>query len=92
MKSSLKSSRNLITAQTSGQATVEAVLIVVVLVSIIMFATREFRSRGLIAGLVEGPWSYLDSMAQYGVWGSPKKTKAFNPYTSRRVSSASEAE
>ncbi len=75
-----------------GQATIEAVLIVVVLLSAAIYVSQQFRSRKTMASLVEGPWSYIDGMAQYGVWGTPKRVKKLNPYSSRRVSSASEAE
>lgn len=72
-----------------GQASVEAVLIVVVIVAIAMWTSQQFRSRGLIASLVDGPWAYIDGMSQHGVWANSKKAAKLSPYLSRRVSTKS---
>lgn len=84
--------RKLLTSKNSGQASVEAVLAVVIIVTVAMYTSQQFRSRKILASLVEGPWSYIDGMAQHGVWGSAKKVIVSNPYSSRRVSSGSEIE
>lgn len=73
-----------------GQATVEAVLAAVIIVAVAISVSKAMRDRGMFASLVEGPWSYIDGMAQHGVWNSERQARPFNPYTGRRVSGVSE--
>lgn len=75
----------------SGQATVEAVLLGVVLIASAMFVSKQFKEKQYLSTLVKGPWVYVDNMAQHGVWAK-RNGIAYNPYTSRRVSTKSEAE
>lgn len=75
----------------SGQATVEAVLIGVVLVSAALYVSKKFKENSYVATLVKGPWVYIDNMAQHGVWAK-RNGIVYNPYTSRRVSTKSEGE
>ena len=75
-----------------GQTSVEADLILVVVVATAIFVSKQFREHGLLANLVEGPWSYVDGMTQHGVWAAEKKARNANPFIGRRMSTRAERE
>ena len=60
----------------SGQITIEAVLILSVLLSIATYASQQFKSRGILQKLVGAPWSYTRGMIENGIWA----TTTPNPY------------
>lgn len=72
----------------SGQIAVEAILLSVVILAIALAAARSFRSQGILASLVEGPWSYVDGMSRHGVWAPRAKAENLDPTFSPRRASA----
>lgn len=67
------------TSSQRGQMTVEAVLIMMIMVSFFTLARREIASRNLLQQLVTGPWSYIQGMAENGVWAQPEAGKKIHP-------------
>ena len=63
----------------TGQATIEAVLILVVLLGVSALVAREFRSNEFFVNLVSGPWKKLDGMIQNGVWAEAKNSYGMHP-------------
>ena len=63
----------------AGQITVEAVLIVTLLLGTTMATTRLIKERGYLASIVETPWEYLSGMMENGVWTPPELGKASHP-------------
>jgi hypothetical protein len=55
-----------------GQLAIEAVLIVVLLLSLTIFASREIRNRNLIGKMVSGPWQNISGMMSTGNWQAPQ--------------------
>jgi hypothetical protein len=80
------------TKNKKGQVTVEAVLIMVVLVGFVTLLSKTFQSEELLLKLVQGPWKNLDGMIQNGVWGTPQKTIANHPNDHERHASLRTAE
>ncbi len=70
-----------------GQLTIEAILIMTVLTSLSIFASRYIKSNELLASVVEGPWRPLQGMIENGVWMSGDKAKAKHPSQKERHSS-----
>ena len=63
----------------TGQATMEAVLLTAV---VIIFATgisSYARTEGLLAKIVEGPWSPMRGMIENGVWVRHTDAKTLHP-------------
>ena len=52
----------------SGQLTVEAVVILSVLVSVMFAGSRALREKRILASLVQQPWSYVAGMIENGMW------------------------
>ena len=55
-----------------GQLALEAVLIVVLLLSLTIYGSREIRNRNLIGKIVSGPWQSISGMMSTGNWQSPQ--------------------
>lgn len=55
-----------------GQLAIEAILIVVLLLSLSLFASREIRNRNLISKLIAEPWSQIAGMMETGNWSAPQ--------------------
>lgn len=71
----MTSSRSLLRGQ-SGQLTVEAILILALLTSVTIAASREFRGRRILQTATAGPWSFVRGMIQNGIWDpSPRNPK-----------------
>lgn len=70
-----------------GQLTIEAILIMTVLLTITISFSKYARDNGLVANLVEGPWLPIQGMIEDGVWQSPKKGKFNHPSQKKRHSS-----
>ncbi len=68
----------------SGQATMEAVLIMIVIAMLATKITSTFKSAGLIANVVEGPWSPIRGMIEDGVWKKHTISKPMHPNHKRR--------
>ncbi len=52
----------------SGQASVEAVLLLALLISLGVVLTNQFESNQIISNLVSGPWRSIDGMIRHGSW------------------------
>lgn len=63
----------------SGQITVEAVLILAILVSTIFAGTRVIQDQQFLSKLVEKPWMYLAGMIENGHWSEPDRGKGKHP-------------
>jgi hypothetical protein len=67
-----------------GQFTIEAVLILSVLVSISLAVSRTSISEGWMKNLVEGPWLTVRGMIEDGVWVKAGASKAHHPHIKSR--------
>jgi hypothetical protein len=63
----------------SGQITIEAVLILTLLVSTIFSGTRVIKDQQLLSKLVEKPWQYLSGMIENGYWAPATAGKSKHP-------------
>lgn len=63
----------------SGQITVEAVLIITLFASVMIFTSRQIQSRRMLSSLVEAPWSYIQGMIENGIWGPVEAGKRNHP-------------
>jgi len=63
----------------AGQASVEMVLMVALLVGVAVFVGKEFRSNEIFAKMVSGPWQSFSGLIQNGVIGNPKDTMSKHP-------------
>jgi hypothetical protein len=67
-----------------GQFTIEAVLILAVLVSFSLFVFKTARSEGWAKDLVEGPWKTVRGMIEDGVWIKAGDSKTYHPHKKGR--------
>jgi hypothetical protein len=67
-----------------GQFTIEAVLILSVLVSISLAVSRASINQGWMKNLVEGPWLTVQGMIEDGVWIKAGASKAHHPHIKSR--------
>jgi hypothetical protein len=68
----------------SGQATMEMILLSIVLVSLAMYVSRTLHAGEYAAALTEGPWKPLQGMIEDGIWADPKQAVAMHPSLRRR--------
>lgn len=68
----------------SGQMIIEAILIIVVLLSIALLVSREIRSNDIVSNLVSKPWKSLSGMIQNGSWGPVNSTNSAHPNLHKR--------
>ncbi len=74
-----------------GQAIMEAILILALLVSIGTLVSSQFRQNELIGAMVAQPWLRLSGMLQNGVWADPRQSAAYHPQQlARKVSTRGE--
>lgn len=52
----------------SGQLAIEAVLIVVLLLSLSLFASKWLRDNEVLAKMISGPWKHIAGMMATGNW------------------------
>lgn len=69
----------------SGQASVEAVLLLALLISLGVAITNQFESNQVLSNLVSGPWKSIDGMIRHGSW-QPAGQAAQNHPHNRKVS------
>lgn len=62
-----------------GQATMEAVLLMIVFTIIAMKISNVAQSRGFMRSVVEGPWAPMRGMIEDGVWVRYTESKAYHP-------------
>lgn len=63
----------------AGQATMEGVLLTVLVVAVAGSVSSYARSEGLLAKIVEGPWSPMRGMIENGVWVRYNDSKTLHP-------------
>ena len=51
-----------------GQMTIEAVLLLMIMVSVFTLVHREIYKRKLLAQIVSGPWAQMQGMIENGAW------------------------
>jgi hypothetical protein len=69
-----------------GQMTVEMVLLAIIALSVALVVSSYFREKQVLKTLVGGPWSYLRTMNEYGVWLPSEKNAVENhPNGTKRV-------
>jgi len=59
--------------------TVEAILILVIMVAIFTIVHREISKMKLLNQIVSGPWSYVAGMIEDGVWMPVGSAKTYHP-------------
>ena len=62
-----------------GQATVEAVLLVVIVVAVVSLVSNFMKSNEVFKSLVYTPWQSMSGMLQNGAWGPPENTNSAHP-------------
>jgi len=67
----------------SGQATVEGILILALFVSLAIGLSKQFKETEIISNIVSGPWRSLDGMIQDGAWLPTSKSHARHPMNHR---------
>lgn len=63
----------------SGQAVIEAILIITILFGAVYIIAEQFKSGEYLVQLVEGPWQQLSGVIQNGVWMSPEESMKLHP-------------
>lgn len=66
-------------ASEKGQMTVEMILLAVIFTSIAILFFSTVRNEGLMAAMVEGPWSYTKGMIESGVWKKAEVAGSYHP-------------
>lgn len=69
-----------------GQMTIEAVLILVVLASFALAASRAFRDRQILQSIVGSPWGHMRGMIENGIW-DPTTPNSYHPNSKKRHAS-----
>lgn len=62
-----------------GQITVEAVLVLAILVSTVIAGTRLLRDERVLSRMVEGPWLYMAGMIENAYWSPVEVGQAKHP-------------
>ena len=62
-----------------GQLTVEAVLILTIMASVLYSGSRALRSSNVLASMVESPWVYVSGMIENGLWIPPERGRDMHP-------------
>ncbi len=72
----------------TGQITIEAVLVLTLFASAIVFITREMRQAEWARSIAVGPWAMIAGMSESGVWAPRDKAIKYHPSvdTNRRLS------
>lgn len=70
-----------------GQMTIEAVLLLTIMVSFFTVAHRVISGQQYLSKIVSGPWSYVSGMIENGVWAPAASSKPLHPNTFKRRAS-----
>lgn len=62
-----------------GQMTIEAVLILTLMVSLIFAITRGIKEKQFFTKLVEKPWSYMAGMIENAYWAPVDRGRGKHP-------------
>jgi hypothetical protein len=69
-----------------GQMTVEMVLLMIVALTIALMTSNFFKQKQVLKTLVGGPWAYIRTMNEYGVWlPNAQAAVAYHPNGMQRV-------
>ena len=68
-----------------GQMTIEAVLILSMLLGVTIFLSNQFRENELLRKFVHGPWDRIAGMAQNGHWAPPGDSMSVHPNNRSRL-------
>jgi hypothetical protein len=68
-----------------GQLVVEAILLMVVLASISLFASRYLKENQIARKLSAEPWAKLSGMIECGTWNPCRGSKGMHPQTNDRI-------
>ncbi|MES2855668.1 MAG: hypothetical protein V4692_07385 [Bdellovibrionota bacterium] len=68
----------------SGQMTIEAILIMTILMAITVAVSSGIRNQQVLASIVEGPWAATQGMIEDGVWQPVSVSKVAHPSKSSR--------
>ncbi len=63
----------------SGQAIVEAVLIIILFLGGVTLVSSTFQEQEWVSRLVKGPWQRLSGLVQAGVWDIPERSRDVHP-------------
>jgi hypothetical protein len=74
-----KNSRKSLLKNERGQFVIEAVLLMVVSVSILLFGIRYMKENRTMATLVSGPWEKTAGMIESGVWKPAEEAAKKHP-------------
>lgn len=66
-------------ASNSGQFVIEGVLLMIVTISLIIYATKYARDNNWMANLIAGPWKKVAGMMETGVWEDPSTSRGKHP-------------
>lgn len=72
--------RILVKQSEQGQLAMEAMLIVMLLVSLAIVGSREIRNRNLMGKIVSGPWRDISGMMETGNWKSAQSAMDANEH------------
>ena len=71
-----------------GGIIIEAILIMVLFMSLAIYVQREFKSKELASKLITSPWNKFDSMIRNGNWTSDRdESDSLHPSHSNRHTS-----
>jgi hypothetical protein len=62
-----------------GQFLIENVLMMLVTIGFLIFATKELREGKYLAKLISDPWQKVAGMIESGVWEPPKTAQTKHP-------------
>lgn len=62
-----------------GQATMEAVLIMVIIAVVALKISSVAKNQGFVRNIVEGPWAPIRGMIEDGVWEKYTTSKIMHP-------------
>jgi hypothetical protein len=63
----------------SGQVIAEAILLMVVFMSLTLYMTRYLRESQYLSNLIERPWAMLAGMIESGAWDEADKARLNHP-------------
>ncbi|MNL29155.1 hypothetical protein D3C87_1508300 [compost metagenome] len=62
-----------------GQVLIENVLMMIVTIGFLLWATKYLREEKYLAKLISEPWQRIAGMIESGVWEPPKAAQAKHP-------------
>lgn len=68
-----------IVLQQNGQLAIEAILLLLVMVTLIISGSKIIREKQLFAQVMKNPSNQLTGMVENGVWGPSKTTQGQHP-------------